>query len=50
MVLQTVKDCIFDDASQYATRWHEELPHDIWVSESRSARSWDTRRSSWYTD
>jgi hypothetical protein len=30
MVLQAVKDCIFDDASQYATRWHAELPHVIW--------------------
>jgi hypothetical protein len=30
MVLQTVKDRIFDDASQYATRWHAELPHVIW--------------------
>jgi putative transposase len=30
MALQDVKDRIFDDASQYATRWHAELPHDIW--------------------
>jgi hypothetical protein len=30
MVLQAVKDRIFDDASQYATRWHAELPHVIW--------------------
>jgi hypothetical protein len=30
MVLQAVKDRIFDDASQYTTRWHAELPHDIW--------------------
>jgi hypothetical protein len=30
MVLQAVKDRIFDDASQYVTRWHAELPHDIW--------------------
>jgi hypothetical protein len=30
MVLQAVKDCIFDDASQYATRWHVELPHTVW--------------------
>jgi hypothetical protein len=30
MVLQAVKDRIFDDASQYATRWHVELPHVIW--------------------
>jgi hypothetical protein len=29
MVLQAVKDRIFDDASQYATRWHAELPHII---------------------
>jgi hypothetical protein len=29
MVLQAVKDHIFDDASQYATRWHVELPHVI---------------------
>jgi hypothetical protein len=30
MVLQAVKDVIFDDASQYMTRWHAELPHVIW--------------------
>jgi hypothetical protein len=30
MVLQAVKDRIFDDASQYATKWHVELPHVIW--------------------
>jgi hypothetical protein len=30
MVLQGIKDRIFDDASQYATRWLDELPHMIW--------------------
>jgi hypothetical protein len=30
MVLQAVKDRIFDEASQYATRWHAELSHVIW--------------------
>jgi hypothetical protein len=30
MVLQAVKDRILDDASQYATRWHAELPHVVW--------------------
>jgi transposase InsO family protein len=30
MVLQAVKDRIFDDASQYATKWFAELPHVIW--------------------
>jgi hypothetical protein len=30
MVLQGIKDHIFDDASQYATRWLAELPHMIW--------------------
>jgi hypothetical protein len=30
MVLQGIKDRIFDDASQYATRWLVELPHVIW--------------------
>jgi hypothetical protein len=30
MVLQGIKDRIFDDASQYATRWLAELPHVIW--------------------
>jgi hypothetical protein len=30
MVLQAVKDRIFDDASQYTTRWHAKLPHIIW--------------------
>jgi hypothetical protein len=29
-MLQAIKDRIFDDASQYATRWHAELPHVIW--------------------
>jgi hypothetical protein len=29
MVLQAVKDYIFNDASQYAIRWHVELPHVI---------------------
>jgi hypothetical protein len=30
MVLQAIKGCIFDDTSQYATRWFAELPHVIW--------------------
>jgi hypothetical protein len=30
MVLQAIKDRIFDDASQYATRWFAELLHIIW--------------------
>jgi hypothetical protein len=30
MVLQGIKDHIFDDALQYATRWLAELPHVIW--------------------
>jgi hypothetical protein len=30
MVLQGINDRIFDDASQYATRWLAELPHVIW--------------------
>jgi hypothetical protein len=30
MVLQAVKDHIFDGASQYATGWHAERPHVIW--------------------
>jgi hypothetical protein len=30
MVRQGIKDRIFDDASQYATRWLVELPHVIW--------------------
>jgi hypothetical protein len=30
MVLQGIKDPIFDDASQYTTKWLEELPHVIW--------------------
>jgi hypothetical protein len=30
MVLQAVKDRIFDDAKQYATRWHVELPLIVW--------------------
>jgi hypothetical protein len=29
MVLQALKDRIFDDASNYATRWLAELPHVI---------------------
>jgi hypothetical protein len=30
MVLQALKDRIFNDASNYATRWLAELPHVIW--------------------
>jgi hypothetical protein len=30
MVLQALKDRIFDDASNYASRWLAELPHVIW--------------------
>jgi hypothetical protein len=30
MVLQALKDSIYDDASNYATRWLAELPHVIW--------------------
>jgi hypothetical protein len=30
MVLQALKDRIYDDASSYATRWLAELPHVIW--------------------
>jgi hypothetical protein len=31
IVLQALKDRIYDDASNYATRWLAELPHVIWV-------------------
>jgi hypothetical protein len=30
MVLHAIKDCIFNDASPYTTRWLAELPHVIW--------------------
>jgi hypothetical protein len=30
MVLQALKDHIYDDTSNYATRWLAELPHVIW--------------------
>jgi hypothetical protein len=30
MVLQALKDRIYDDASNYATKWLAELPHVIW--------------------
>jgi hypothetical protein len=30
MVLQALKDRIYGDASNYATRWLAELPHVIW--------------------
>jgi hypothetical protein len=30
MVLQALKDCIYDDASNYTTSWLVELPHVIW--------------------
>jgi hypothetical protein len=30
MILQAIKDRIFDDASNYTTRWLAELPHMIW--------------------
>jgi hypothetical protein len=35
MVLQGIKDCIFDDALQYVTRWLAELPHMIWGLQSQ---------------
>jgi hypothetical protein len=31
IVLQVIKDRIFNYASQYVTRWHAELPHVVWV-------------------
>jgi hypothetical protein len=49
MVLQSIKDRIFDDASQHMTRWFAELPHVTGVAKPRSARSWDTHPSSWCT-
>jgi hypothetical protein len=30
MVLQGIKDRIFDNALQYVTRWLAKLPHVIW--------------------
>jgi hypothetical protein len=30
MALQALKDCIYDDASNYTTGWLAELPHVIW--------------------
>jgi hypothetical protein len=30
MVLQALKDRIYDNSSNYATRWLVELPHIIW--------------------
>jgi hypothetical protein len=30
MVLQALKDRIYDDGSNYATRWLAELPHVVW--------------------
>jgi hypothetical protein len=30
MVLQALKDCIFDDASNYTTQWLAGLQHVIW--------------------
>jgi hypothetical protein len=30
MVLQALKDRIYDDTSNYATRWLAELPHVLW--------------------
>jgi hypothetical protein len=35
MVPQAVKEHILDDASQYVTRWHAELPHVIWVLQTQ---------------
>jgi hypothetical protein len=31
MILQALKDCIFDEASNYASRWLADLPYVIWV-------------------
>jgi hypothetical protein len=37
MVLQALKDRIYDDASNYATKWLAELPHVIWGLKLKSA-------------
>jgi IS30 family transposase len=47
MVLQALKDRIYDDASNYATRWLAELPHVIWGPGLKSALPQDSHPSFW---
>jgi hypothetical protein len=50
MVLQALKDRIYDDTSNYATRWLAELPHVIWGSGFKSALPQAFRPSFWSTN
>jgi hypothetical protein len=50
MVLQALKDRIYDDASNYATRWLAELPHVIWGLRTQVSSAIGFRPSFWSTD
>ncbi|XP_014660970.1 uncharacterized protein LOC106804420 [Setaria italica] len=39
MVLQSLNSRIFDDASQYATKWLRKLPHVIWCLRTQKSRA-----------
>jgi hypothetical protein len=43
MVVQALKDRIYDDTSNYATRWLAELPQVIWGLRIRSCTSYRCR-------
>jgi hypothetical protein len=48
MVLQALKDRIYDDASNYAARWLAELPHVIWGLRTHVSSFWSTDRMVYY--
>jgi hypothetical protein len=50
MVLQALKDRIYDDASNYATRWLVELLHVIWDLGLKSVPPRTFHPSLWSTD
>jgi IS30 family transposase len=50
MVLQALKDCIFDDASDYTTQWLAGLPHVIWGLRTQVSSAKAFYPSFWSTD
>jgi hypothetical protein len=48
MVLQAIKDRIFDDASNYTTRWLAELPHVIWGLRTQVSSATGFSPFSWF--
>jgi hypothetical protein len=50
IVLQALKDRIYDNASNYATRWLAELPHVIWCLRTQVSSATSFSPSFWSTD